>query len=356
MPNDAMSGRAMLGDIAISPVDPDLGGRIRHAIDVKTKPPGSLGRIEGLAHQIALAQNREDPSIDPPHLLLFAGDHGIVAEGVSAWPQEVTAQMVLNFLGGGAAANVFAKTTGCGITVADAGVASALPDDPGLVRAGIRQGTRNALNEDALTADEVAAALRFGADLAIARVEAGARAIAIGEMGIGNTASAALVSHALTGIDLTALTGPGAGLATEGVSRKAEILGRAAARRPGRLAATDALTAFGGLEIAAMAGAAIGAASHRVPVVVDGFIATAAALAALTARPEVRPYIVFSHRSEEPGHRLVLEALDASPLLDLDLRLGEGTGALLALPLLRAACAMLTDMATFESAGVSDKA
>ena len=345
----------MLSDLVISPVDPALGARVQQSIDCKTKPPGSLGRIEGLAHQIALAQNREDPSIDPAHLLLFAGDHGIVAEGVSAWPQEVTGQMVLNFLSGGAAANAFARTADCEITVADAGVASDLPDDPALVRAGIRAGTRNSVVEDAMTGAEVDAALRFGADLAGAKVRAGAKTIAIGEMGIGNTAAAALVGHALTGIDLKALTGPGAGLPAEGVARKAAILSRASARRTVS-GPKDTLAAFGGLEIAAMSGAVIGAAAARVPVVVDGFIATSAALAVLTARPEAKPYVIFSHRSEEPGHRLILDALDASPLLDLDLRLGEGTGALLALPLLRAACAMLSDMATFDSAGVSDKA
>ena len=346
----------MLTDLAIPAPDPGLAERVQAAIDIKTKPPGSLGRIEALALQMALAQGTGAPSADPAHLLIFAGDHGLVEEGVSAWPQEVTAQMVLNFLGGGAAANVFARTAGCEITVADAGVAGDLPDAPSLRRAGIRPGTRNAAREDALTAGEVARALAFGAGLAQEAVANGARVVALGEMGIGNTASAALVGHAVAGLDLGGLTGPGAGLDAEGVWKKRAVLARTAARRPGRLAPEDALAAFGGLEIAAMAGALIGAASAGAVALVDGFISTAAALAALTARPEAAPHVVFAHRSHEPGHRLMLDALDARPVLDLDLRLGEGTGALLALPLLRASCAMLAEMATFESAGVSGKA
>ena len=345
----------MLSDLAIRTPDADLADAVQHAIDIKTKPPGSLGRLEKVALQMALAQDTDAPKADPAHLLIFAGDHGLVQEGVSAWPQEVTAQMVLNFASGGAAANVFARTNGVDLTVADAGVAGALPDVPGLRRADIRRGTRNAALEDALTAAEVDQALTFGASLAVEKIESGARVIALGEMGIGNTASASLVAHALAGLDLAQLTGPGAGLDPAGVARKLTILQRVAARRPGRLSAPDALAAFGGLEIVAMAGALIGTAANNAIVLVDGFIATAAAMAALTARPEAAPYVVFAHRSHEPGHRLMLDAAAADPILDLDLRLGEGTGALLALPLLRASCAMLTEMATFESAGVSNK-
>ncbi|MEM7745385.1 MAG: nicotinate-nucleotide--dimethylbenzimidazole phosphoribosyltransferase [Pseudomonadota bacterium] len=345
----------MLNDLMITALDPALSARVQAAIDAKTKPPGSLGRIERLALQMALAQGTEAPSADPAHLLIFAGDHGLVEEGVSAWPQEVTGQMVQNFLSGGAAANVFARSNRVDLTVVDAGVASDLPDHPDLLRANIRKGTRNAAVEDALTPDEVDAALAFGAGIAQRAVTAGARVVALGEMGIGNTASATLLGHAIAGLDLHALTGPGAGLDTAGVDRKREILGRTAARRRTD-GPYDALAAFAGLEIAAMAGALIGAAAARAVVLVDGFIATAAALAALTARPEAAPYVVFAHRSHEPGHRLMLDHLGAEPVLDLDLRLGEGTGALLAVPLLRAACAMLAEMATFESAGVSDKA
>ncbi|MEM7060604.1 MAG: nicotinate-nucleotide--dimethylbenzimidazole phosphoribosyltransferase [Pseudomonadota bacterium] len=345
----------MLADLAVPQLDAALGTHVQTAIDSKTKPPGSLGRIEMLALQMALAQGTAAPVADPAHLLIFAGDHGLVEEGVSAWSQEVTAQMVLNFLSGGAAANVFARANDCEITVIDAGVATDLPDAEGLVRAGIRRGARNAAREDALTADEVQAALRFGADLAIDRIRGGAKVIALGEMGIGNTASAALVAHAVAGLDLDGLTGPGAGLDAEGVARKREILVATAARAAGSNDPSHALQAFGGLEIAAMTGALIGAASARAVVLVDGFIATAAAMVALIARPEARPYTVFAHRSHEPGHRLMLDWLQVDPLMDLDLRLGEGTGALLALPLLRASCAMLNEMATFAEAGVSEK-
>lgn len=346
----------MLRELAIMAPDLALGATVQTAIDFKTKPPGSLGRIEGLALQMALAQGTAAPSADPARLLIFAGDHGIVAEGVSAWPQEVTGQMVMNFLAGGAASTVFARANGCSVTVVDAGMATDLADAPGLVRAGIRRGARNAAIEDALTPEEVSRALAFGARLASDAVAAGARVIALGEMGIGNTSSATLVVHGIAEIDLGLLTGPGAGLDAQGVDRKLGVLARAAARRPGPLAPLDALAAFGGLEIAAMAGALIGAAAARAVVLVDGFIATSAALAALAARPEAKAYCVFAHRSKEPGHIRMLEWLGVEPLIDLDLRLGEGTGALLALPLLRAACAMLNEMATFESAGVSGKA
>jgi nicotinate-nucleotide--dimethylbenzimidazole phosphoribosyltransferase len=343
----------MLPHLRIAPPDDRLRAEVQAAIDAKTKPPGSLGRIEALAVQMALAQGTTRPAADPARLFIFAADHGLVAEGVSAWPQAVTAQMVANFLAGGAAATVFARSVGCAIIVVDAGVASDLPADPALVRLGIRQGTRNAAAEDALTPDEVARALAAGADLATAAAREGARAILLGDMGIGNTASATLLAHALAGLDLDSATGPGAGLDAAGVSRKRAVLARAAARRPGPLAPAEALGAFGGLEIAAMAGALIGAASAGAVCVVDGFIAGAAALAAVRARPEAAPYAVFAHRSAEPGHAGMLAALGAKPLLDLDMRLGEGTGALLALPLMRAACAMLSEMTTFEDAGVS---
>ena len=345
----------MLADFPISPIDETRRERVQGAIDNKTKPPGSLGRIEELACAIALCQKTENPAADPARLFIFAGDHGLTAEGVSAWPSEVTTQMVLNFLAGGAAANVFARTNGVAITVADAGIIGDLPDHPDLVRAGIRKGTANAMHGDALTPEEVEQALAFGANLAAEAVRNGTKTILLGEMGIGNTSSASLLAHAIAGIDLETLTGPGAGLDGAGVNRKLEILQRTAARRPGLLSPSDALSAFGGLEIACMAGAHIGAASAGGMVLVDGFIATAAALCAVKARPEATGYTIFSHRSKEPGHRAVLDALEARPLLDLDLRLGEGTGALLAFPLLRNACAMFNDMATFESAGVSGK-
>ena len=349
----------MLDDYKITALDPEMLERVQGEIDIKTKPPGSLGRVESLALHVGAIQKTLNPSVDPARLFLFAGDHGMVAEGVSAWPSEVTTLMLLNFLAGGAAANVFARANNVAITVVDAGIAGDLPPEfanhPDLVRASIRKGTRNALVEDALTLKETEAALTFGAELAANAVKSGTRTILLGEMGIGNTASAALLAHAVEGIDLVSVTGPGAGLDPDGVTRKAEILKRIAARHPGRLAPVEALSAFGGLEIAMMAGALVGGASAGGIVIVDGFIATAAALCALRARPDAADHVVFAHRSKEPGHRLILDALDVEPLIDLDLRLGEGTGGLLAFPILRAAAAMLGEMATFESAGITAK-
>jgi nicotinate-nucleotide--dimethylbenzimidazole phosphoribosyltransferase len=263
--------------------------------------------------------------------------------------------MVLNFLSGGAAANVFARTNGVEITVVDAGVIGDLPDHENLMRANIRKGTRNAMREDALTSEELQKALEYGAAIASKAARSGARVVLLGEMGIGNTSSATLLAHAIHGIDVETLTGPGAGLDADGVNRKAEILKRVASRKPGLLDAETALAAFGGLEIACITGAVIGAASAGALVLVDGFIASAGAMCALKARPEAAAHTVFSHRSKEPGHRAMMQAVGEEPLIDLDLRLGEGTGALLALPLLRCACAMLNEMATFESAGVSGK-
>lgn len=345
----------MLNDYKITPLDQDLAIKISNAIDNKTKPPGSLGRIEELALKIASCQQSQAPTVDPARLFIFAGDHGLTAEGVSAWPSEVTTQMVLNFLSGGAAANVFARTNGVEITVVDAGVIGDLPDHENLARANVQKGTKNAMHEDAMSEDQVDRILEFSAELAKNAVLDGTKVILLGEMGIGNTSSATLLAHKLEGIDIDVLTGPGAGLDADGVNRKAETLKKVALRRPEHLDPKSALAAFGGLEIAGIAGAIIGAASAGAVVLIDGFIASAGALVALRARPEVADYVVFSHRSKEPGHRIMMDAIGADPLIDLDLRLGEGTGALLAFPLLRNACAMLNDMATFESAGVSGK-
>lgn len=342
-----------MADYEIAPISEDLRKQVQGMIDAKTKPLGSLGQIEKLALNLALSQHTVEPGARTT-LLLCAGDHGVVEEGVSAWPSEVTAQMVLNFLNGGAAANVFARAAGAEIKIIDAGVMAPLPDDRNLLRAGIRPGTRNMAKEDALTAEEVEAALAFGGKCAADAVANGADVIALGEMGIGNTSSAAMLAHVVTGASLEELVGAGAGLDAAGVVKKIEVLKACRARKPGKLDPLAALAAFGGLEIAVMAGAIIGAASSSATVLVDGYIATSAALMAVEARPECRPYLVFAHESFESGHMNMLAHLDADALLDLDLRLGEGTGALLAAPLLKAAAAMLAEMATFESAGVTD--
>lgn len=343
----------MLRDRIIPAVPEGLEAEVAARIAVKTMPPGALGRIAELAQALAAAQGTPEPVAAPAEALVFAADHGIAAEGVSAWPQAVTAAMVETLAGGGAAASVFARAAGARLTVVDVGVATPYRAAEAVRRAAIRAGSRNAAREDALTAGEVAAALAAGAEAAEAVMARGARVLLPGEMGIGNTSTAALLVHGVAGVPLEALTGPGAGLGAEGLGPKRAALARAAARRPGPLAPEAAFAAFGGLEIAAMAGAMLAGASARAAVVVDGFIATAAALLLLAARPEARPALVFSHRSAEPGHRAMLEHLGAEPLLALDLRLGEGTGALLALPLLKAAAAMLAEMATFESAGIA---
>jgi len=331
----------------------DLDGTIRQTIDAKTKPPGSLGAVETLAARIARIQGSLTPRLRRCRLTLFAADHGVASERVSAYPQAVTRQMVANFLAGGAAASVFARTNDVEIEVVDAGVAGDPPlDAPGLVSRRIAPGTRNLAVDAAMTEAQFDAALRAGLDLGTAS-GAAADAAAFGEMGIANTSSATLIAHKLTGAPLDALTGRGTGLDDDGLARKRRVLARAAARTAERLAPADVLREYGGFEIVMMAGAMIGAARAGAVVIVDGFIASAAALAAAGLAPALRDYLVFAHRSAEPGHEAVLDAFGASPLLDLGLRLGEGTGALLAWPILRSAAAMLSDMASFESAGVS---
>ena len=343
----------MLPDLAIPAADAAIADAVSRALDAKAKPPGSLGRIEELAAAMAVAQATERPAADPARLIIAAADHGLVAEGVSAWPQEVSALMVRIFLSGGAAANVFAREAGAEVVVVDAGLATEIADAPGLRRAGVRSGTRNAAHEDALTPDEVERALRFGAALAEEATADGVRVLALGEMGIGNTATAALLAHLVAGLDLAALTGPGAGVGPAGLAAKRAVLERVAARHRPPLRPEAALAAVGGLEMAVLAGVTLGAAAARMVVLVDGFIATSAVLAALAARPEARHTCIFAHRSGEPGHALMLQHLEARPLLDLSMRLGEGTGALLALPLLRAAAAMLAEMATLADVGVA---
>lgn len=329
---------------------PDL---IRRALDGKTKPPGSLGRLEDLAAQLAAWTGTLAPRLERCTLLLFAGDHGVAAERVSAYPQTVTRQMLLNFLGGGAAANVFARTVGAEVRVVDAGVAGEPVAHPDLVPLRIGPGTRNFAQSPAMTSAERDRALAEGRRLGETEP---ADALCFGEMGIGNTSAAALLGHKLLGATLEGLAGPGTGVAGDALARKRAVLARAAARTPARLDPAEALMQYGGFEIVAMTGAMLGGAATGRLLLVDGFIATAAALAAVRLEPSARDAMVFAHRSAEPGHALLLDALEAEPLLDLGLRLGEGTGALLAWPLVRAAADMLRDMATFDGAGVSGRA
>lgn len=329
----------------------DLDTRIQHVIDTKTKPLGALGRIETLAAQIARVQGTTEPAMDTCTLTIFAADHGVAHAGVSAFPQVVTGQMVLNFLAGGAAANVFARSNGVALQVVDAGVAGEPIEHPGLISRRIAPGTRNFLTEPAMTEAQADAALQAGADIARA---APGQALAFGEMGIANTATAAILAHKLTGLPLADLVGRGTGVDDAGLAAKLRTLTQAAART-GHLTARQAMTEYGGFEINMIAGAMIETAASGRVVLVDGFIATAAALLATHLAPESRKAMVFAHVSHEQGHGTLLAHMQAQPLLSLDMRLGEGTGALLAWPLLRAAAAMMRDMASFEQAGVSNK-
>ena len=333
--------------------DDAFEAELRARIDGKTKPVGALGRIEDLAAHVARATGSLEPAMRSCQLTIFAADHGLAAAGVSAYPPAVTRQMLLNFLGGNAAANVFARVVGVEVRVVDAGVSGDPVRHPDLVGRRIGAGTCNALREPAMTAEERERALAAGRALG---GDGAWDAVCFGEMGIGNTASAALLAHKATGLPLEALVGRGTGLDDAGLARKRRLLAEAAARTPERLAAAEALAEYGGFEIAMMAGAMLGAAAAGRVVIVDGFIAGAAALVALDAAPDARQALVFAHRSAEHGHSALLGHFGVVPLLDLDMRLGEGTGALLAWPLVRAAAAMLREMASFESAGISGPA
>ena len=328
----------------IAPLDQSLAAAMRARIDGKAKPPGSLGRIEDLAVQLGMIAYPADPRSDKAVLLVFAGDHGLTEEGVSQYPSAVTVAMVRTYLAGRASANAFALAGNAEIRVVDAGVAAELPAHPNLIAAKIRPGTANAAREPAMSMRQACDATAKGCALAMAEIESGSDIIALGEMGIGNTASSALLVHRLAPAPLEECIGVGAGQDHPGMMRKRAAIAKAAARSDAS-APFDVLSEFGGLEIAMMAGAVLGAASKRRPVVIDGFISSAAALVAIRLCPAARDYCVFAHRSAEKGHDIALAALGATPLLDLGLRLGEGTGALLAVPLIRAAARLLTDVA-----------
>jgi len=328
----------------------------RTRLDRLTKPPGSLGALEPLIVRLAAITGQIRPEFKQPAVLVAAGDHGVVAERVSAYPQSVTGQMVLNFLRGGAAINALAANAGARVIVVDAGVAADLPDHPGLRRVSTGSGTRNLLREPAMTRTETATAIMAGARIAAAEIDAGLDLLALGEMGIGNTTAAACLTSAFTGALPELTTGRGAGLDDTRLEHKRTIV--AAAIRRARPKAADplgTLAELGGFEIAALVGAALAAAARRVPVVLDGYTTTSAALAAVALAPNLRHSLIAAHRSAEPGHRVALEYLGLQPLLTLDMRLGEGSGAALALPIILGAARLMRDMATFEQAGVDDK-
>ncbi len=341
---------------AIRPVDAGVARRTQALLDAKTKPPGSLGRLEELAVRIAAARGTEVPDLPVKAIAVLAADHGVAAQGVSAYPQEVTAQMVANFAAGGAAINALARAAGAEVVVVDMGVRSRV-ELPGVISRWMGPGTRDLSVEPAMTRDQAVGALEAGIGLARELADRGVTLIGLGEMGIANTTAASALSACLLGADPQAVTGRGTGIGGAALGRKLGVIRRALALHaqppPSPL---DALARLGGFEIAGMAGVALGAAERRIPVVVDGFISSAAALAAIRLAPAVGGYLVLAHRSAEPGHAAIAEALGTAPLLDLGMRLGEGTGAALAMGLVDAAVRALREMATFEGAGVSTRA
>lgn len=322
------------------------------AINNKTKPLGSLGMLESLAKQIGLIQGTREIAINAPAILVFAADHGIVAEGVSAYPQDVTWQMVENFLAKGAAINVFARQNNCDLHIIDAGVNHDFGPRDGLLNRKLAHGTNNFAHEAAMSAATCQAAIDSGMAL-VAALDS--NVIGFGEMGIGNTTAAAALMHKLTGLPVSDCVGAGTGLSAEGISHKQRVIEAAVLRHTGVTEPLDILATFGGLEIAMMAGAMLKAAERRMVLLIDGFIVTSALLVAARLQPAILDYCVFAHCSDESGHKRMLANLNARPLLQLGLRLGEGTGCALALPLLHAAVNFVQQMATFESAQVSEK-
>ena len=342
---------------------PELAAQLQQAWNQKTKPQGSLGALEALGQQIGLIQQTVKPRLVQPQLLVFAGDHGLAAQGVSAYPSDVTWQMVENFLAGGAAVSVLARQHGLALQVVDAGVAHQFKPRAGLINRKVALGTDDASKGPAMTQAQCYQALQDGCDV-VASLPG--NAVLLGEMGIGNTSSAALLMSRLTQEPVTACMGRGTGLDDVGLPRKQQVLKAVLQRHPEATEPLQALAAFGGFEIAMMVGACLQAASQRRVVVVDGFISGAAVLTAAKLHPAVLGYCVFAHRSAEQGHRLMLDHLARStasswalnrvgPLLNLGLRLGEGSGAALAWPLVQSAVGLLGEMASFKSAGVSNK-
>jgi nicotinate-nucleotide--dimethylbenzimidazole phosphoribosyltransferase len=348
--------------IRVRPVDAAAAVRAQAHQDQLTKPPGSLGRLEAAGAQLAaIARSSPPPVPDPAVVAVFAGDHGVLAQGVSPWPAEVTAQMVANFCAGGAAVNVLAAHVGADVVVVDVGVAADVADAPGLLRRKVRRGTADLSTVAAMSVDDARRALEVGATVATDAVATGARCLLTGDMGIGNTTPSAALIAAVTGQPARAVTGRGTGIDDDRWEAKVAVVERALARHtadPGGSGdpgdPLTVLASLGGLEIAALVGYLVTGSALCVPLVIDGVIAASAAVVATALVPDVGGYLVAGHRSTEPGASIALDHLGLEPLLDLGLRLGEGTGACLALPILQAAAKVLRDMATFESAGVSD--
>ncbi|RCU49386.1 nicotinate-nucleotide--dimethylbenzimidazole phosphoribosyltransferase [Corallincola holothuriorum] len=338
---------------SISHISDDRTQLIRTTIDNKTKPLGALGALETLALQIAQIQDSATPALTKPVFWVFAGDHGITDEGVSAYPKEVTSQMVMNFVNGGAAINVFCRQHDIQLYVVDAGISSTIEYSDKLLNCSLGKGTKNFLLQNAMTSEQVQFAFSHAKELIAGAERTGTNIVGFGEMGIGNTTSAAALMALVTGIQADLCVGRGTGVDDAGVSLKAAVVSKLLARVNGRLDPVSALAAAGGFEIAMMTGAMLAAAESKMVVLVDGFIASVAALLAYKIAPAARDYFVFCHASDERGHQRLLAEMNARPLLDLGMRLGEGTGAALAYPLCQSAVAFLNEMASFGDAGVS---
>jgi nicotinate-nucleotide--dimethylbenzimidazole phosphoribosyltransferase len=341
---------------AIQPLDEIAMQSARARQDTLTKPRGSLGRLEELSIQLAGMKASLLPSVERKAVIVMAADHGVAREGVSAYPPEVTAQMVLNFLRGGAAINVLARQAGARVTIVDIGVATELEATPGLIQRKVMCGTRDLAQGLAMTRLEAEQAIQVGIDVLNEEAGRGLDLVATGDMGIGNTTPSSAIAAVLTGLPVAQVVGRGTGIDDQSLERKIKVIEQSLrVNQPDPNDAMDVLHKVGGLEIAGLAGVMIAAASQRIPVVVDGFISTAAALIAVGLAPGARDYLIAAHQSVEIGHQAMLKHLSLAPLLDLNLRLGEGTGAALAFHLVEASTRILREMATFGEAGVSDK-
>ncbi len=340
---------------AVPSLAPEWRARAMARLNSLTKPLESLGRLEEIAARLVEILEEEHPQCSRKIIFTLAADHGVTEEGVSAYPKAVTRQMVLNFLSGGAAINVLSRHCGVEMVIVDIGVESEFGDVAGLVKAKVRPGTRNFTRGPAMTESELHLALAVGLDLAAIAKKKGYTLVGTGEMGIGNTTAASAITAVLTGRSAAEVTGRGAGLDDQGLKNKIAVIERAlAANNPDPAKPLDVLRQVGGLEIAGLTGLMIGCACRRIPVVVDGFISTAAAAVACALQPKVRSFLFAGHKSSEPGHLALLNFLGAPPLLDLEMRLGEGTGAALAMSIIEAAVKLFNEMATFSSAGVSE--
>ena len=328
--------------------------QIQRAIDTKTKPLGALGKLESVAFQIAKVQQTLTPELINPSILTFAGDHGAANAGVSAYPQEVTFQMVMNFLQGGAAINVFCQQNGIALKVVDAGVNFDFEEAPGLINAKIAKGTANYLEAPAMSSGQLQACFDKASDIIADVASSGCNIVGFGEMGIGNTASASLIMSAICKLPIERCVGRGTGLDDAGLDRKLGLLVDAQAKHGELSDPKQILQTFGGFEVAQICGAMLAAKQHNMLIMVDGFIATGAYLVAQAIDPEISDNAIFCHTSNESGHQLMLDYLKAEPLVNLGMRLGEGTGCAVAYPLIKSAVAFLNGMASFESAGVSE--